>query len=279
MERALGLMCGSGALPARMAGEARRQGWRVIAFLFGEAPAIGAVADVTVPSRLTAIGDVLAALRQHAVSAALFCGKFSMADVLRAGEGTGDATAERMRERAGALADSRLAASAVATLDAMGIEVLDQRPFLGDWLGTGGLRPARPPTPEEWQDVGLGLRVGRRLADEGTGQTVVIKRGIVTAVEAVEGTTEAIRRGTRLAGPGAVIVKAVATVQDYRFDVPAIGPETIRTAAEGDASVVAVEAGRVLVLDREETRCLAEALGISLVSAGPGADGAGDGRA
>ena len=85
-------------------------------------------------------------------------------------------------------------------------------------------------------------------------------------MEAVEGTTAAIRRGTLLAGPGAVVVKAVARDHDYRFDTPAVGAETVAAAAEGRAAVIAVESGRVLVVDPGATARAADALGIALVS-------------
>jgi DUF1009 family protein len=109
------------------------------------------------------------------------------------------------------------------------------------------------------------------IADARVGQTVVVRHGVVVAVEAVEGTTEAIRRGTAQAGPGAVIVKAVAGDHDYRFDVPGIGLETVRAAVSGGAGVIAVETGRVAVLDREAIIREADAAGLALV----GIDGRG----
>ena len=98
------------------------------------------------------------------------------------------------------------------------------------------------------------------------GQTVVVRRSVVSAVEAIEGTTAAIRRGTALSGPGAAIVKAVGGEHDFRFDVPTIGPETIEAAAEGGATVIALEAERVFVLEREATARRADAASIALVS-------------
>jgi len=155
----------------------------------------------------------------------------------------------------------------VATFTEMGITVLDQRPFLGDGLAAAGCWSARQPTDEERRDVERGLALARLLADARVGQTVVVRRGAVTAVEAIEGTTEAIRRGAALAGPGAVVVKAVARDHDYRFDTPTIGPESVDAAAAGAAAVVAVEAGRVLLLDRDESVRRADAAGIALVGA------------
>jgi DUF1009 family protein len=92
----------------------------------------------------------------------------------------------------------------------------------------------------------------------------------VSAVEAIEGTTETVRRGTALSGPGAVVVKAVARTHDFRFDVPAIGPDTLEAAAAGRATAVAVQAGTVLILDPEATIARADEAGIALVSADAG---------
>jgi hypothetical protein len=266
--RALGLMCGAGVLPARMAGEARRQGWRVVAFAFGDAPGLEAYADLTIPSRLTELGPVFAALQREAVAAALFSGKFWLGDVLKTARG--DAAGEAIVAQAGALTDGSLSAAVVGTFGALGIEVLDQRGFVGDWLTPRAVLGARRPTDAEWADVRRGLGVARSCADAAIGQTVVIKRGVVAAVEALEGTTATIRRGGELAGPGAVVVKAVARVHDYRFDTPTVGVETIAAAAAGGIAVVAVEAGRVLVMDRDATVAAADRAGVTLAAVDDG---------
>lgn len=273
MERSLALMCGAGPLPARMAGEARQQGWRVVAFVFAEAPGIDAAADVVIPSRITEAAAVLAALAGERVSAALFSGKFWMSELVRGDAAEADAAALALERRAGARTDTRLAGTVFATLAGMGIDVLDQRRFIGDWLAGEGPLTARGPADEAWKDVREGLAVARTLAAHGVGQTVVIKHGVVTAVEAVEGTSETIRRGTRLAGPGAAVVKIVAPGHDYRMDLPAIGPETVNAAAAGGAAVIAVAAGRVLVLDRAEALARAETAGVALVGVSDGGDG------
>jgi hypothetical protein len=260
----LGLMCGAGALPARMAAEARRQGWRVVVFAFPGAPGLGDLADLTVPSRLEAMGPVLETLAREGITGVLFSGKFWIGDVLAA-RATDEAHA-RIVARAGALVDGNLTRAIVATLAGLGIELLDQRPFLGDWLGGARTWTARAPSEAEWSDIRRGLAVARAVADASVGQTVVVRRGAVAAVEAIEGTTEAIRRGTALGGPGAVVVKAAAGDHDFRFDVPAVGLQSVEAAAAGGATAIAIEAGRVLVLEREATIARAEAAGIALVS-------------
>jgi len=258
-------MCGAGSLPARMAEEARRRGWRVLAFAFDDAAPLAPHADRVVPARLDALAPVLAALQGERVSAVLFSGRFSMGEIVRTDAARADALSRALNERAGSRIDAALAGTIIAMLSGFGIEVLDQRPFFGDALASAGPLSRRVASDAEWADVRRGLEVARTIADARIGQTVVVRHGAVTAVEAVEGTTEAIRRGTAHAGAGAVIVKAVARDHDYRFDVPAIGLETVQAAVAGGAAVLAVEAGRVVVLDRSAIVREADAAGLALV--------------
>lgn len=256
-------MCGAGGLPARMAAEARRQGWRIVAFAFDGVPVELPHAARIVPSRITALGPVVAELKAEAASAILLSGKFRHAAVLA---DRPDATVAQIAERAGSLVDRQLLEAIVAMLADLGIAVLDQRPFLGDWLAPEGSWSSRQPSEAEWRDIRGGFAIARTMARAQIGQAVVIKQGAVLAVEAVEGTTEAIRRGSALGGPGTVVVKAVATDHDYRFDTPTIGLETLGAAAAGGVAAIAVEAGRVLIVDREAVARRADANGIALVS-------------
>jgi len=274
MSQKLGLMCGAGVLPARMADEARRRGWRVLAFAFDDAPSLTARADRVIPARLDTLGPVLATLQAERIGAVLFSGRFSMGEIVRATHA--DTFTRAVGERAGSRIDAALAGTIISTLAGFGIEVLDQRPFFGDSLAPAGAWSRRAPTEAETRDLRRGFEVARTIADARVGQTVVVRHGAITAVEAVEGTTEAIGRGTVHAGPGAVIVKAVARDHDYRFDVPMIGPETLRAAVAGGAAVLAVEAGRVVVLERDVLVHEADAAGVALV--GLNADGGGGGR-
>jgi DUF1009 family protein len=263
MSQTLGLMCGAGALPARMADAARRQGWRVLAFAFDEAADLAACADRVIPARLDALGPVLATLQAEQASAVLFSGRFSMGEIVRSD--AADAFTREVGARAGSRIDAALAATIIATLKGFGIEVLDQRPFFGESLAPAGTWSRRAPSEAESADIRRGFGIARAMADAHIGQTVVVRHGVVTAVEAVEGTTEAIRRGAAHGGAGAVVVKAVARDHDYRFDVPAIGLETLRATIAGGVAVVAVEAGRVVALDRDAVVREADAAGIALV--------------
>jgi DUF1009 family protein len=258
-------MCGAGALPARMADEARRRGWRVLAFAFDDAAAMAPHAERVVPARLDRLGPVLATLQEERIPAVLFSGRFSMGEIVRADGASVDALVRTFNERAGSRIDAALAGTIITTLASFGIEVLDQRPFFGETLATAGTWTRRHLAEAAAGDIARGLEIARLIADARIGQTVVVRHGVVVAVEAVEGTTEAIRRGTAQAGPGAVVVKAVARDHDYRFDVPGIGLETVRAAVSGGAAAIAVEAGRVVVLDREAIIREADAAGLALV--------------
>jgi UDP-2,3-diacylglucosamine hydrolase len=264
VERTLGLMAGAGVLPALIAERARGQGWRVVEFAFPGAADLGRGVERVIPSLLTEAAAILQSLRAQQVTAAVLCGRFSMPDLLRAE--AGDAQALELVARAGARVDVKLVEAVIGVLASVGVEVLDQRVFLGDFLLGPGCWSRRTPTEAESGEIRRGLGLARLLADQRIGQTIILRHGAVAAVEAVEGTTEAIRRGTALGGAGAVIVKAVARDHDYRIDTPAIGPETIAAASGGGAAVLAVEAGRVMMLEREATVRAADAAGLALVS-------------
>lgn len=264
MERPLGLMCGAGTLPARMADEARRRGWRVVAFTFDESSKVAAHADTVVPARIAELGAVLGRLEGEGIANVLFSGRFSMPDVLRVGP-SADALFRGFEAQARSRSGGPLVGAIISTLAARGVAVLDQRDFVGDWLIGAGAWSARRPTDAERDEARAGLSVARMIAAAGVGQTVVVRHGAVVAVEAVEGTTEAVRRGAGLAGAGAVVIKAVAPDHDYRFDAPAVGPETVAAAAAGGVAVIALEAGRVLLFERAESLRVADAAGIAVI--------------
>jgi hypothetical protein len=258
-------MAGGGSLPSRAAAEARRQGWRVVAFAFDVAPGLGDQADLLIPSELGDIQTVIARLLAEKISGAVFVGKFWKQRAFEEAPRADEAARHLAR---GGLSDAALAEMVVGTLEGLSIEVLDQRLFLSSWLVAPGVLTRRAPTPDEWVEIRAGFTLARHLASYGIGQTVVRCMGVTVAVEALEGTDAAIRRGTALSGPGAVVVKGVAAAQDYRFDVPAVGLATLHAMTEGGASALAVESGRVLLLERDEVIRRADEAGIAVVSVG-----------
>lgn len=250
-----------------MAEEARRQGWRVVALVFGEAPGLDGAVDRLVSCRLSDIGAALETIRREGIKSVVFCGTLPKPELI--GALPRDAHGRRFLAQGGQFTDASLSRATLEALEGVGVRVVDQRIFLAPLLASGGVLTARAPTPAEWEDIAVGLKLARQCAAFGVGQTVVIQGGAVVAVEAMEGTDDAIRRGCALAGPGAVVVKAVSPRHDYRFDVPTVGEATIASMARGKALVLAVESGRILLVDRQAVIERANRDGIAVVGVDP----------
>jgi DUF1009 family protein len=150
-------------------------------------------------------------------------------------------------------------------LQACGIELLPATTFLERFLASPGVITGRELKRTEANDVAFGREIAKEMSRLDVGQTVVVKGGTVLAVEAFEGTNEAVKRGGLLAGKGAVVVKVAKPNQDMRFDIPVIGTATIRAAAEAHIRVIAVEAGRTLLLERDDLLRLAREENITIV--------------
>ena len=144
------------------------------------------------------------------------------------------------------------------------------------WWPGPGASPAANPSAKEQKDIDYGVNIARAVGRLDLGQCVVVHRQVVVALEAIEGTDETIRRGGTLAGPGAVVVKVSKPGQDLRFDLPAVGKNTIQVMAEVKAAVLAVEAGNTLMFDREEMLALADRTGIAVWGAPAMAAAAGE---
>jgi len=145
-----------------------------------------------------------------------------------------------------------------------GIELLDSTILLRPHLATEGPMTRRPPGKEELESLRFGAEMARGLASLDIGQTVVVKRMAVVAAEAMEGTDKAIRRAAEIAEGPFVVVKVARPRQDMRFDVPVVGPGTIDSMEAAGASLLGLEAGRVLLLEREELLQRAEERGIGV---------------
>jgi DUF1009 family protein len=150
-------------------------------------------------------------------------------------------------------------------LESEGITIRESTFGLSGILVEACILTGRHPSKKEWEDIRYGWEVGLEIGRLDIGQCIVVKDRVVVAVEAVEGTDEAIRRGGTLAGQGAVVIKRSKPQQDLRFDLPAVGPTTIDTMQSVKASVLVMEAGRSVLLDREDMLRRAEQAGIALV--------------
>jgi len=154
-------------------------------------------------------------------------------------------------------------ADELATVD---VQLLPATTFLENSLASSGLIAGPKLSRQEEDDIDLGWKIAKEIARLDIGQTIVVKNGTVVAVEALEGTNEAIKRGGGLAREGAIVVKVAKPNQDMRFDVPVIGVETIRIATEARLRVIAVETGKTLLLERDAIIDLARHAKISIVA-------------
>lgn len=147
-----------------------------------------------------------------------------------------------------------------------GIELLPATTFLEDFIPAAGHVAGPNPKKRRWEDARYGFEIAKASSKLDIGQTVVVKNGTVLAVEAFEGTNEAIQRGGLLGRGNATMVKVSKPDQDMRFDVPVIGPDTITTAAGAGVDVIAIEAGKTLLLDQSEVFRRCAELRVSLLA-------------
>jgi DUF1009 family protein len=261
----LGLIAGRGSLPLEVARSARGRGRPVAAIAFhGQTdPKLAEEAEITWlhPGE---VGAALAALRGAGAREAVMAGKVPKA-VLYAGPALRpDAEALALLSRLHDRRDDSILAALADWLEERGIRLLGQAELVPGLLGGEGPLGRTELGPEQRADVAFGFPIAKTIAGLDVGQTVVVKDGAVLAVEAIEGTDAAIRRAGRIAA-GACVVKVAKPRQDPRFDVPAIGPDTLTAMLEAKASALAFEAGRSLVLERAALVQAADGHEIALV--------------
>lgn len=263
----LGLIAGSRSLPFVFAREARAQGRRVVAVGFeGETdPTLAAEVTELVWLRVGQLGKMIEAFSRRGVKQCVMLGQiapknlFDLRPDLRA-----MSLLFRLKEKNahtifGAIGDE---------LAKDGVELIPAIPWLHAWMPGTGYVTGPALSDEEREDVRYGAGLAKEVSRLEIGQSVVVKRGTVLAVEAFEGTDACLERGGRLAGKGggAVAVKVSKPGHDLRFDLPTIGPRTLEVCATHGVRVLAVEAGRTLLLDRPDFEKLARDRGLSVVT-------------
>ncbi|MBM4245102.1 MAG: DUF1009 domain-containing protein [Deltaproteobacteria bacterium] len=266
MAAPLGLIAGNGVFPRLVARGAREAGVDVVAVAHvGETePDLEGEVRACTWIRVGELGKMIRTLKQAGCERAVMAGGIRKARLFSGfrPDLRGAAFLARMRT----LHDDKLLRGIADEIESDGIRVIASTEYLPRLVPAPGVLSRRSPKAHERSDVDFGVRVAKAVGSFEIGQTVVVKNGLVLAVEAVEGTDAAIRRGGELARGGAVVVKVSKPQQDLRFDVPAVGPETIRLMAEFGATVLAVEAGRTIVLEREQMLEAAARAGIAVVA-------------
>ena len=261
----IGLIAGNGRFPLLFAENARRLGYRVSAVaLTGETdPSLEGAVDRLHWIALGQLGRLIKAFKKDGVRQAVMVGgvkKTHLFSGIRP-----DLRSLALLRRVTVPKDDMLLRAIAAELESEGIAIRESTFGLTGLLVEEGKLTRRAPTRKEWRDIEFGWEMAKTVGALDIGQCVVVKERVVVAVEAVEGTDQAIRRGGKLARGGAVVVKRFKPQQDRRFDLPAVGPITIEVMAESGAAVLAIEAGRALLLDRAVAIAAADEAGIAIV--------------
>jgi DUF1009 family protein len=274
--RSLGILAGGGPLPARVAAAARAAGRTVfIVGLEGFADPATIAPWPHVFMRMGAAGRIIAALKAHGSQDLVLIGPVrrpSFLDIRPDAEGT------KMLARIGRAAfsgDDGLLSAVIRVLGEEGFRVIGAHEILNEALGPPGLLSRAGPDANAMADIRRGIAVARALGAADVGQGCVVRAGVVIAVEAVEGTDAMLSRcgalldAMDMAKPGGVLVKSVKPGQDRRADLPTIGPDTIRHAADAGLSGVAYEAGGTILAEREACIARANELGLFLLGFDP----------
>jgi UDP-2,3-diacylglucosamine hydrolase len=261
----LGIIAGNGVYPRLLADAARKAGVKKIiaaAYTDETDPVLVQHVDLIEWMRVGQLNRLLKFFNEHKVHHAIMAGQIAPKNLfdLRP-DWKALLLLGKLKERN---AESIFAAIA-NELTRIDVELLPATTFLEDCLVPAGLIAGAKLSRREEEDVDLGWKIAKEIARLDIGQTVMVKNGTVVVVEAFEGTNEAIRRGGALAREGAVIVKVAKPNQDMRFDVPVIGRETISVAAEAKIRVIALEAGRTLLLEKDEVILAAQRAKITVL--------------
>jgi len=261
----LAIIAGNGIYPQALARAARGAGVkRIFAVAFeGETDAsLAKLVDEICWLRVGQLNRMLSTLRDAGTTSAIMAGQIAPPNLFDLRPDWRALLLLAKLKRRNAESIFRAIADELAKI---GVALLPATTFLEDFLVTKDLMAGPKLSRRERADVDFGWGIAQKIAALDIGQTVIVKSGTVLAVEGFDGTNETIRRGGALGGRGAIIVKVAKPGQDMRFDVPVVGPETISVAAEAKIRVIALEAGRSLLLEKEELIAAAEKANISVL--------------
>jgi DUF1009 family protein len=249
----LGLIAGNRSLPLELAREAKRSGVkRIVAVAFeGETdPALAGLVDDILWLRVGQLSKLIGAFTSRDVKHCVMAGQiapknlFDLRPDLRA-----MAMLIRLKEK-----NAHTIFGAIAEeLQKDGVKLIEATPWLKPLMPETGFALGPKLSQEQSDDITFGHRIAKEISRLEIGQTVVVKRGTVLAVEGFEGTDKCLARGGELAGKdgGAVAVKVAKLNHDMRFDIPCIGLGTLEACAGAGISVLAFEPGRSLLLERD----------------------------
>lgn len=261
----VGILAGNGAFPILFAKSARSRGYKVVAICHeGETdPALCSLVDEHVWIRLGELGKIISTFQNAGVQSVVMAGGISR--VKWFGGVKLDLLGAALLARLRSTKDDVIMRGIADELGAVGIEVIPCTVFAEECFVPEGILTKSAPSKEEREDIKVGIEAIRAMSTQDIGQVVVVREGVIVAVEAAEGTDRAILRGGELGGSGNVVVKFAKPTQDMRFDVPTVGPKTLESLIAARSRVLALEAGRTLILEQEKTVELANKHHIAII--------------
>jgi len=265
-KRPVALIAGQGLYPVLVAEAVRRAGLPLRLIAFDEETPPDLIASFPEAERRTLLvgqlGKMLKALREFDAGYALMAGQITPRRLFKGLHPDLKATQILLTLKR---RNAETIFGAIASeIGGIGVQLLDARAFLDLHLATPGVMTGRR-FPIEDDYLQHGITIARECARLDIGQGCVVRKGTVLAVEAFEGTDEMLRRAGTFKTDGALFVKTVKVQQDYRFDVPCFGQRTLETMREAGLTAAALEAGRVIMLDRPAVLAQAKTWGISLL--------------
>ena len=261
----VGLLAGVGNLPVEFVRAAKQTGHEVIviAVVDEPAPELALEADVYYTINVAKLDKVIRTMKKEGVTKITMIGKVTK-EILFKGLKFPDLRAIKLLARLRNRKDDTIMLAIVEELAKDGLEVVDQTIYLKPLMPSVGVLTQRTPTEKENDDIRFGFAAAKAIGGMDIGQTVVVKNKAVMAVEAIEGTDSCIRRGGTLGRGHAVVVKVAKPNQDVRFDVPAIGMDTLQNMIESNCTVLAIEAGHTLFVEQQAVISLADKNGICI---------------
>lgn len=265
MSSVIGLIAGGGQFPLLFVDAAQSRGKKVVAIGHHNesSPELENKADELCWIKLGQLGKIISFFHKHGVTEAVFAGTITKTRIFR--DVLPDLKGISLWNKINIRQDDAILRAVAGALEDEGIQILASTCYLDHLFFPKGLLTRKKLSQDQLDDIRFGWKMAREIGRLDIGQCVVVKERSVIAVEAIEGTDAAIRRGGELARSGAVVVKLKKPGQDFRFDLPATGVETIKTLAGVKGSVLAVEAGQSLLFDKKEMIETANRMNITVV--------------
>lgn len=263
----LGLIAGTGYIPFVVAQEAKERGYKltVLAFRGITDPALEQEADETFWIRLGQLTKAITICLNHQISRVVMAGKIDKINFLQLCSVLTDLRALKAVTTLPDWKDDTILKAIGNEFAKDGIQVEEITEWAQQIVAPLGVLTKQSPTKQEWIDIEFGRDMAKGIGKLDIGQTVVVKNASVIAAEAIEGTDKAIRRAGDLAVQDCVVIKMAKPQQDMRYDVPGVGPTTIESMIAAKARVLAVEAGKTLIPQFEDTIQMANEARIAIV--------------